>query len=206
MGRKQIIHFIEPGIRQRAELARVTLSLGHHAEVYADIGELCERPPHDGILAVRDRTQGSVAVLLDRLAEAGVWLPMVAMDEEPSTEAVVSAMRQGALDYLPLPLEPRRLAVMLDRIGEEARAHAEARRRMIEARDRISHLSPREREVLDWLARGSSNKTIARELEISPRTVEIHRANMMSKLGAKHAAEAVRLRIEAGLEPAAQRQ
>ena len=76
----------------------------------------------------------------------------------------------------------------------------EARRRMIEARNRISNLSRREREVLDWLAEGSSNKAIARELEISPRTVEIHRANMMSKLGARHAAEAVRLKLEAQIE------
>jgi len=70
---------------------------------------------------------------------------------------------------------------------------------MIEARSRIENLSTREREVLDWLAQGSSNKAIARELQISPRTVEIHRANMMSKLGASHAADAVRLRLEAEL-------
>ena len=62
-------------------------------------------------------------------------------------------------------------------------------------------LSRREREVLDWLSEGSSNKAIARQLCISPRTVEIHRANMMSKLGARHAAEAVRLRLEAQIEP-----
>lgn len=72
---------------------------------------------------------------------------------------------------------------------------------MIEARDRIASLSEREREVLEWLSEGSSNKVMARELEISPRTVEIHRANMMNKLGARHAAEAVRLRLEAKLEP-----
>ncbi|MBL0922469.1 MAG: response regulator transcription factor, partial [Phycisphaerales bacterium] len=67
--------------------------------------------------------------------------------------------------------------------------------------DPLAALTPREREVLDWLAEGSSNKAIARELDISPRTVEIHRANMMTKLGARHAAEAVRLKLEAKLEP-----
>ena len=92
-----------------------------------------------------------------------------------------------------------RLLAMVARISEEADAYAAARRKVIEARNRIATLSPREREVLDWLAEGRSNKMIARELSISPRTVEIHRANMMQKLSATHAAEAVRLRIEAHL-------
>jgi DNA-binding CsgD family transcriptional regulator len=61
-------------------------------------------------------------------------------------------------------------------------------------------LSKREREVLELLSLGSSNKIIARELSISPRTVEIHRANMMTKLRAGHAAEAVRLWLQSGLE------
>ena len=65
----------------------------------------------------------------------------------------------------------------------------------------VNSLAVRLPQVLDWLAEGSSNKAIARELDISPRTVEIHRANMMNKLGARHAAEAVRLRLEAKLEP-----
>ncbi len=122
------------------------------------------------------------------------------MDIAPGTARVVEAIKAGALDYLALPLDPERLEELIDRIDEEARAHSEARRRMIEARSRIEVLSAREREVLDWLAQGCSNKTIARELDISPRTVEIHRANMMAKLGAGHAAEAVRLRIEARLD------
>lgn len=201
MSQKQTIHFVEPDTRQRAELARLTLALGHHAEVYADIAELCERPPHEGILAVRQgEGAGGIATLIERLAEAGVWLPVVAMDEAPQPESVVAAMRDGALDYVALPLDSARLADLLERIEVEARAHAAALRRMQEARSRIARLSPREREVLDWLAEGSSNKTIARELSISPRTVEIHRANMMGKLGARHSAEAVRLRLEAALD------
>lgn len=201
MGRRETIHFIEPDVRGRAELARLTLALGHHAEVYADRGELCERPPSEGILFVRDGIEaGGVEGSIARLAEQGVWLPVVAMDESPAPDAVVAAMRAGALDYLALPLEPARLADLIGRAGEEARAHAAARRRLVEARDRLARLSPREREVLDWLTEGTSNKEIARELAISPRTVEIHRANMMIKLGASHVSQAVRLRIEAGLD------
>ena len=88
----------------------------------------------------------------------------------------------------------------LGRIGKDVDAHVQARRKMVEARNKIAMLSPREREVLDWLAEGCSNKMIGRELGISPRTVEIHRANLMSKLGTDHSAQAVRLRLEAKLD------
>ena len=202
MRHRQTIHFIEPESRARAELARVALALGHHAEVYPDLDELAEHAPSEGLLAVRDDPEhGGIPALVEQLCERGIWLPLLAMAEDPTASAIVAAVKAGALDYLPLPLTPPRLAATLERIGDEARAHAEARRRMIEARGRIATLSGREREVLDWLAEGSSNKAIARELAISPRTVEIHRANMMSKLGARHAAEAVRLRLEADIEP-----
>jgi FixJ family two-component response regulator len=199
MNERHIIHFVDPDVRVRADLARTAFTMGHHAEVYADLGELCEHPPQRGIVMVRDRPGTDAGELLDVLSQAGIWLPLVLMDDAPQTSAVVAAIKGGALDYLTLPLEKDRLEAILARISAEAQEHAEARRRMIEARSRIDNLSQREREVLDWLALGSSNKTIARELEISPRTVEIHRANMMTKLGAHHAAEAVRLRIEARL-------
>ena len=201
MSERNVIHFVEQDMRLRADLARTTFALGHHAEVYADIEELADHPPRRGVVAVRDLAgSDGVGETLDYLADRGIWLPLVVMDESPRTDRVVAAIKAGALDYLELPLDPGPLAAMLARIDDEASAHAAARRRMIEARSRIGILSNREREVLDWLARGSSNKTIARELDISPRTVEIHRANMMSKLGAAHSAEAVRLRIEARLE------
>ncbi|MFN6934212.1 MAG: response regulator transcription factor [Tsuneonella sp.] len=201
MGQRNIFHFVEGDIRTRADLARTAFAMGHHAEVYADLAELCEHPPQRGIIVARYRPEGGgIEATLDLLARIGIWLPVVAMDETPPTARVVAAIKSGALDYLSLPLEAERLDAMIERIGEEAREHAEARRRMVEARGRIGALSAREREVLDWLAMGSSNKAIARELQISPRTVEIHRANMMSKLGASHAADAVRLRIEARLD------
>lgn len=199
MEQRQIIHFVDADVRVRAELARTAFGEGHHAEVYASLAELCEHPPQRGVVILRDDQANPIAQTLDLFSRLGIWLPLVAMDLAPRTARVVSAVKAGAFDYLPLPLQPGRLGAMLERIDVEAAEQADARQSMIEARGRIRNLSAREREVLDWLAQGSSNKAIARELEISPRTVEIHRANMMAKLGANHAAEAVRLKLEANL-------
>jgi FixJ family two-component response regulator len=202
MNRKASLHFIDSCSRQRAELARVGFALGHHSEVYGDLSELAVHPPREGIIIARDTPEdGGVDMILERLGRLGVWLPLIAVDVQPRPNRIVEAIKAGALDYLALPLDPERFTRCLLRIEKEAEQFGAARRRMIEARDRISTLSSREREVLDWLAEGSSNKAIARELDISPRTVEIHRANMMTKLGARHAAEAVRLKLEAKLEP-----
>jgi len=202
MSRKASLHFIDSSSRHRAELARIGFSLGHHSEVYGDLSELSIHPPREGIIVARDTVEeGGVSLILERLSRLGIWLPLIAFDAQPRPGRIVEAIKAGALDYLSLPLDPDRFSRCLARIEKEAELFGQARRRMIEARDRISSLSNREREVLDWLAEGSSNKVIARELDISPRTVEIHRANMMSKLGARHAAEAVRLKLEAKLEP-----
>jgi FixJ family two-component response regulator len=201
MTRKDTLHFIDASSRHRAELARVGFDLGHHSEVYGDLSELAALRPRDGIIIARDNVDdGGVASLLDRLSGMGIWLPLIAVDTQPRPTRIVEAIKAGALDYLSLPLDPERFGRCLVRIAKEAEEFGQSRRRMIEARDRLSSLSVREREVLDWLAEGSSNKVIARELDISPRTVEIHRANMMNKLGARHAAEAVRLKLEARLE------
>lgn len=195
------LHFIDTSTRHRAELARIGFALGHHSEVYNDLDDLAVHPPREGIIVARDRpADGGIPYLLDRLSKMGIWLPVIAVDEQPIPGRIVDAIKAGALDYLPLPLDEQRFARCLERVEKEAETFGAARRRMFEARDRIATLSTREREVLEWLAQGCSNKVIARELDISPRTVEIHRANMMNKLGANHAAEAVRLRLEAELD------
>ena len=202
MEQRLILQCVDTDSRVRAELARVIFALGHHAEVYSSISELCHRPPREGLLLVRDDPRdGGFRAASELMADRGMWLPAIVTDYSPSTNRIVAAMKAGALDYLTLPIDPQRLGATLKKIGGEARREAALRRRKAEARGRIAQLSNREREVLDWLSEGSSNKAIARHLDISPRTVEIHRANMMHKLGARHAAEAVRLRMEAQIEP-----
>lgn len=198
MDRTFTIHFVDSNSRNRAELSRTAFDLGYHAEVYADFAELAARPLSGGLVVARDDdATGGVARLIRQMGDASIWLPLIALADEPNPERVVMAMRAGALDYLTTPLTLAVFDEALSRLGDEAVQYSKARRKLVEARDRIDHLSAREREVLDWLTKGHSNKAIARELNISPRTVEIHRANMMSKLGAKHSAEAVRVRLEA---------
>ncbi|MFC3098735.1 response regulator transcription factor [Alteraurantiacibacter palmitatis] len=193
------LHIVGGDSRLRAEASRLAFSLGHHAEVYSDLPELLDLAPRDGvIIACETALSSGVDHLLDRLGERGIWLPVIAASHAPDVDDVVQAIRAGALDYLRLPLTEREIARVAAQIAADGGRHAESRRRTIEARQRISLLSRREREVLEWLSAGCSNKAIARALDISPRTVEIHRANMMEKLGASHSAEAVRLQLEAG--------
>ena len=192
-------HIVGGDSRLRAEQARLAFSMGHHAEVYSDLAELLDMGPSEGVIVACESVLATgMDRLLERLGEGGVWLPVIAASHAPDVDDVVQAIRAGALDYLRLPLTEAEYARMVSHVQADAGRHGEARRRLVEARQRIGVLSRREREVLDWLSAGCSNKAIARALDISPRTVEVHRANMMEKLGATHAAEAVRLRLEAG--------
>lgn len=199
-----ILHIVGGDSRARAEQARVIFGIGHHAEVYADLDEFLARPPREGIVMMDDSGMFDFpAAVLETFSRRGVWLPLVVTSATPSTERAVSAIKRGALDYFPLPLDSGTFADRLEELAEEAQAQARARRRLIEARNHMSRLSRRESEVLELLSAGSSNKEIARHLAISPRTVEIHRANMMSKLGAHHAADAIRTWLDArGARPA----
>lgn len=201
MGQSQpIVHIVDFDAKSRAEQARMFFTIGWHAEVYGDLDELLSYVPERGIILLREGVDDlPPGEAVEVLTQRGVWLPVVMAAPEPRVRDIVAAIKAGALDYLALPLEGERLRDRLTDVAVEAAEQANARRRLIEARARIETLSARERQVLDWLAEGNSNKTIARELRISPRTVEIHRANMMGKLGARHPADAVRVRLESGL-------
>lgn len=195
------IHIVASSSRERATLARHAYDLGRHAELYENSDELAACAPADGLVLVCDDETGRRSQrLLDALAAKGCWLPILVVSEAPSLEHAVAAVKAGALDYIALPFSTKTLASKLATIEAEAATIAAGRRRAIEARRRIEELSRREREVLDLLSTGQSNKLIARELGISPRTVEIHRHNMMQKLDCDHSAAAVRMSVEAGLE------
>lgn len=133
------------------------------------------------------------------LRERGSTLPVIVMTGHGDITVAVQAMKAGAVDFIEKPFEK---AVLLSAI-EEGFARIErtdrSRVRRDEARVRLRALTARERDVLEGLVHGYPNKTIAYDLEISPRTVEIHRANLMSKLGVISLSEALRIAFAAGM-------
>ncbi len=148
----------------------------------ADLGCVVVDPFRSGI---------DVAALQERLAGPDIGMPCIIVTAHVAFEAAVDAMRRGAIDYLAKPVDRDRLltaiAVARHRI-KQARRRAATVRRVHAA---LEMLSTREREVLEGLTRGWSNKEIARKLAISARTVEIHRANVMAKLDAESLSQAL---------------
>jgi FixJ family two-component response regulator len=198
MGHTDILILLDGDFRRRAALSHCLAGSGIHVEPFEDVGELTQRWPRDGVILAHDRDD-TVPRLIDRMTEAGNWLPLVAYAETPGTTRVVQAVLHGAIDYLQWPFGESEIRSALA-VAEESRdALGSARLREAMARSRIQRLTPREREVLAGVADGLSNRLIGERLSISPRTVEIHRANMLNKMGANHTSEAIRIAIEAAL-------
>jgi two-component system response regulator FixJ len=134
------------------------------------------------------------------LRARGVMLPVVIMTGHGDIDMAVAAMKAGASDFIEKPFEKAALLGCVEAARRVAVADRGAGARAEDARARLNVLTDREREVLDGLVEGLPNKTIAFDLGISPRTVEIHRANLMQKLEVKSLAEALRIAFHAGLE------
>jgi len=131
------------------------------------------------------------------LKEKGVGLPVVIMTGHGDVTLAVQAMKAGAVDFIEKPFEKAVLLGAIYQAFSRLDRSSEARERAKEAEVQLNALTRREREVLDGLAQGLPNKTIAYDLGISPRTVEIHRANLMTKLGVKSLSEALRIAFAA---------
>jgi two-component system response regulator FixJ len=133
------------------------------------------------------------------MRERGILLPVIVMTGHGDVGVAVQAMKSGAVDFIEKPFEK---AVLLGAIEEGFNRLDQAGRRNAradEAKVRLESLTAREHDVLEGLVRGHPNKTIAYDLGISPRTVEIHRANLMTKLEVASLSEALRIAFAAGL-------
>lgn len=194
------IALVEADDRRRARISHAGAADGLHLEPFETAAELQVLADTCAIL-VHD--EGSTLCdTLDNCARSGQWRPVIAYSSAPTAIRVADAMFSGALDYLAWPFEPGELRECLERIGERAEIVGKRRASAVTASSKLKVLSGRERAVVAGMVDGFTNKEIARRLQISPRTVEIHRSNAIGKLGARTSSEVIILAISAADAPA----
>lgn len=134
-----------------------------------------------------------------RLHEEGIMLPVIIMTGNGDIDMAVTAMRAGAIDFIEKPFDKATLIASLDRAKAQAQTSLTVITQREHALSRLNILTDRERDVLRGLVAGLPNKTIAYDLGISPRTVEIHRSNLMLKLNVRSLSEVLRIAFQAGV-------
>jgi len=198
MDRPSYFALIDDDTMRRAAISHTLAARDIHVEPFEDIAELVEHWPRSGMILAHDDGR-TIQALIDHMSRHGDWLPVIAFAENPGSRRIVAAILNGAVDYLAWPFDERELADTLKSVGSRAESLSSAKMREARARRRIERLTRREREVLSCVASGLSSRMIGEKLSISPRTVEIHRANMLNKIGAHRTSEAIRVAIEAAL-------
>lgn len=154
-----------------------------------------------GVLLLDFHMPGSTGLdVLQVLNGSNRFVPIV-LTGQGNVSLAVQAMKAGALDFVEKPYEADVLMQLVDAAFARLEEDSEAAARISAAEAKIAKLSPRETDVLKGLIEGRSNKIIAYELDISPRTVEIYRANLMEKLDVRSLSEALRIAFAAGLFP-----
>ncbi|MEY2944287.1 MAG: hypothetical protein RLY97_2301 [Pseudomonadota bacterium] len=192
------LFLVDGDFRRRATISHCLADSPIHVEPFEDAGELIARWPQSGLLLVHDDGK-MVSRLLNHMVQSGHWLPVIGFAELPSTRMVVQAVLDGAIDFIAWPFTQAEISLVAAEAQSKAGSLGSSKLREAMARSRVERLTRREREVLSGVAGGLSNRLIGEQLAISPRTVEIHRANMLTKMGANHTSEAIRIAIESAL-------
>ena len=199
---RRTVHIVDDEAAIRRSAGFVLKKSGYRVEAWAS--------GVDFLKDVRHATEG--CVLLDvrmpvmdglevqkALIDEGVTMPIVLLTGHADVGIAVRAMKAGAVDFIEKPFDMatllRAIEAAFARLDDKERYAASAQ----EAALVVASLTPRERDVLAGLARGLPNKTIAFDLQISARTVEVHRANLMTKLGVHSFSDALRIAFAAGL-------
>jgi two-component system response regulator FixJ len=199
----KLVHLVDDDASVRRSVAFMLKTSGHRVETYASGDDLLKVAKHlsDGCILLDIRMPGMDGLeVQDALRERGVSLPVVIMTGHGDISLAVRAMKAGAVDFVEKPFDSN---VLLSALGEafsrlSSKAATEEARKSAEVR--LQSLTPREKDVLKGLAQGLPNKSIAYDLGISPRTVEIHRGNLMAKLGVRSLSEALRIAFAAERE------
>lgn len=198
MDREQTVFIVDDDEGIRDGLGMLLATVGQPCEVFASAAEFLKGydPSRRGCLVLDIRMPRiSGLELQEQLNERGSDLPIIFITGHGDIPMAVEAMRLGALDFIRKPFREQDL---LDRINEALDVELVRRKRSIERDDlvaKIGSLTDRERAVFESVADGDMNKVIAFDLGISERTVEVHRANAMKKLGVRTLAELIRIKL-----------
>ena len=186
------IAVIESDYQKRAKINNALFSGGYHVEPYEEIEEFISESRAGYVVIINDLGD-NLDRLLTMMDRKGVWFPIIPYSETASLKSIVAAMLKGAIGYIDRLPDLEGVLDVLNSNQAERQKLIETGRMRAEARSKLVLLTRREREVLKFMSEGMSNKIIGMKLGISPRTVEIHRANMISKLETDSTNEALRL-------------
>lgn len=190
-----LVHLIDDDEAVRNSLALLIGTVGLRVQVWADPQTFLSGFDREsiGAIVLDVRMPGiSGLTVLDTLIAQGVDQPVIMMTGHGTVEMCRRAFKAGAAEFLEKPIDDEAL---LEALQNAVRQHVRSRERNQagrEARERFAQLSEREREVLGLIVAGLTNKEIGRALDLSPRTVETHRANLFAKLGAQSLAQLIR--------------
>jgi two-component system response regulator FixJ len=204
MASERVIHVLDDDAGVRRSLERLLDAVGFRVISYESPAAFLNRAsdlPAGCILLDMRMPEMDGLELQARLIELGISFPVIVMTGQGDVQRAVRAMKAGAVDFLEKPFGDDVLMTAIEAAFARS-ARSDRLQEAEEAAKRIAKLSPREREVLDALVAGHPNKIIAFELGLSVRTVEVHRARMMDRLGVNQLAEAIRLAVMARMAPA----
>ena len=197
MTAERTVHVVDDDAAVRRSLERLLDAAGFNVISYeTPMAFLAVAPGlSEGCVLLDIRMPGMDGLSLQaRLAKLDHHLPVVVITGQGDVETAVRAMKAGAVDFIEKPYDDEVLVNAIE-LALSLPKQSDRNREATEAAQRVAALSPREHQVLDALVAGRPNKVIAYDLSISVRTVEVHRARMMERLGVRQLAEAIRIAV-----------
>jgi FixJ family two-component response regulator len=199
--RKPIVYIVDDDDGMRRALTILMTTVGYQPVAFSRPSEfLAKYDPNQPSCLVLDVRMPEMSGLevQQQLNRNGSMLPVILVTGHGDIPMAVQAMKDGAFDFLQKPFRDQEL---IDRINAALKQDAQNREsvdRLADLRQRAESLTPREREVMALVVDGKANKVIAIDLGLSERTVEIHRANVMEKMGARSVAHLVKMHLTLG--------
>ena len=191
-----LVHVVDDDAAMRDSISFLLDTAGFTVVLYEDGASLLERltVPASGCILTDIRMPGIDGLeLLRRLRAVGHTLPVIMMTGHGDVPLAVEAMKLGACDFIEKPFDDEAILAAIRKALNESTDDEQKQNERREVLDRLALLSARERQVVDGLVDGKANKVIAFDLDISPRTVEVYRANAMMKMQAKTLSDLVRM-------------